>query len=151
MKASAPHKDLRGSAQSPAPQPDKPGEGHTAALPHTPSNCRDISAMLARIGDKWSIQVISRLGAGPMRFSALKREVGTISQKMLTQTLRHLERDGFVTRTVTPDRPPRVDYALMPLGRDLLCPVEALAQWTLANRHRIETARAAFDAGTTEP
>ncbi|MEQ3626531.1 MAG: helix-turn-helix domain-containing protein [Celeribacter sp.] len=106
--------------------------------------------MLARVGDKWSIQVISRLGGGSMRFSALKCEIGAISQKMLTQTLRNLERDGFVERTVTPERPPRVDYALTPLGRDLLCPVEALAQWTLANHHRIERARAAFDAATPD-
>ena len=82
--------------------------------------------MLARVGDKWSVLVVTRLGDGPLRFNELRRSIGGISQRMLTLTLRGLERDGLVTRTVFPTIPPRVDYALTALGRDLLQPVSAL-------------------------
>lgn len=108
-------------------------------------DCRHISEMLSRVGDKWSVLVVSYLGAGRLRFSELSRRIGGISQKMLTTTLRNLERDGFVTRTVTPTSPPRVDYELTDLGRDLLVPVAGLADWTRANRQRIEAARLRFD------
>lgn len=104
-----------------------------------------ISAMLSRVGDKWTVLVVTFLGAKPMRFSELRQQIGGISQKMLTHTLRNLERDGFVKRTVTPSRPPRVDYELTDLGRDLLIPVEGLANWTRANIGRIEAARAEYD------
>ena len=87
---------------------------------HLPADCRAISDVLARVGDKWSVLVVTRLGPGPMRFNELRRSIGGISQRMLTLTLRGLERDGLVTRTVFPTIPPRVDYALTPLGRDLL-------------------------------
>ena len=87
---------------------------------HLPADCRAVSDVLARIGDKWSVLVVSRLGDGPLRFSELRRSIGGISQRMLTLTLRGLERDGLITRTVFPTIPPRVDYALTPLGRDLL-------------------------------
>lgn len=110
-----------------------------------------ISELLARVGDKWSVLVVRRLGDGPARFNALRREIGDISQKMLATTLRNLERDGFVTRTVTPSAPPQVEYALTALGRDLLGPVCALARWTIENAGRIEAARRAFDTRDGRP
>ncbi len=115
--------------------------------PHDPnsSDCRAVSALLARVGDKWTVLIVSRLGAGPLRFNELKRIVGGISQRMLTLTLRNLERDGLVTRTVTPSIPPRVDYELTALGRDLLTPVAALGDWAVENQDAIAAARAAFD------
>ncbi len=112
---------------------------------HHPEDCRAISALLQRVGDKWTVLVVSTLGAGPMRFNALRHAVGGISQKMLTTTLRSLERDGFVTRTVFPTIPPRVDYELTDLGRELLGPVTALGDWARANKERIDAARASFD------
>ena len=110
-----------------------------------PADCRSVNEILARVGDKWSVLVVSLLGDGAMRFSELRRLIGGISQKMLTTTLRGLERDGFVTRTVTPTIPPRVDYELTDLGRDLLVPVRALGDWARLNRARVEKARARFD------
>jgi DNA-binding HxlR family transcriptional regulator len=114
---------------------------------HVTEDCRAVSAVLSRIGDKWSVLIVSRLGEGPMRFNELKRTVGGISQRMLTLTLRNLERDGLLTRTVFPTVPPRVDYALTPLGRSLLVPVSALGDWALKNRMKIETAQQVFDSG----
>ncbi len=116
----------------------KPGDhGDTAA-------CEHISRMLARISDKWTMLVVRVLGEGPLRFNALRREVGEISQKVLASTLRDLEENGFVSRTVTPAKPPQVEYALTDLGRDLLRPVGALAEWVVANSVRIEAARTAY-------
>lgn len=112
---------------------------------HMPSDCRSVNEILARVGDKWSVLVVSLLGDGQMRFTELRRLIGGISQKMLTTTLRGLERDGFVTRTVTPTIPPRVDYELTALGQDLLVPVKALSDWARHNRTRVEKARARFD------
>jgi DNA-binding HxlR family transcriptional regulator len=112
---------------------------------HVPETCARISELLARVGDKWTLLVIRSLSAGPMRFNALRREIGDISQKMLATTLRALERDGFVSRKVTPVTPPQVEYALTDLGQELQVPVNALAQWTAENSPRIEAARAAFD------
>src|SRR5215469_9104919 len=93
------------------------------------SDCRAVSAVLQRIGDKWTVLIVALLGDGPKRFSEIKRMVGGISQRMLTLTLRGLERDGLVTRTVTPSIPPRVDYELTKLGLSLQAPVCALARW----------------------
>jgi DNA-binding HxlR family transcriptional regulator len=107
-----------------------------------------VSEVLARIGDKWTVLVVNLMGGGPKRFSEIKREVGGISQRMLTLTVRALERDGLVTRTVTPSIPPRVDYALTDLGRSLLVPVQALGSWALSNREKMEQARHRFDAET---
>jgi DNA-binding HxlR family transcriptional regulator len=107
-------------------------------------DCRPISEILSRVGDKWSVLVIVTLGGGALRFGELKKQIGGISQKMLTSTLRGLERDGFVTRTLHPAIPPRVDYELTDLGRDLLVPVRALTDWARGNRSRIEAARARF-------
>ncbi|QYK40983.1 MAG: helix-turn-helix transcriptional regulator [Paracoccaceae bacterium] len=108
--------------------------------------CARVSEMLARISDKWTLLVVRTLGQGPMRFNALRRDIGDISQKMLASTLRDLEENGFVTRKVTPSKPPQVEYALTGLGYDLLTPVKALAEWTIANAARIDAARAAYAA-----
>ncbi|WP_416358138.1 winged helix-turn-helix transcriptional regulator [Aureimonas phyllosphaerae] len=112
---------------------------------HEPSRCQTVSGVLARIGDKWSVLVVMQLGSGPRRFSELKRSIGSISQRMLTLTLRGLERDGLVTRTVTPSIPPRVDYELTGLGRSLLDPVQAIGAWAVDNHERITRAQQAFD------
>lgn len=112
---------------------------------HLTEPCRRISSLLARVGDKWTLLVVRELDRGPRRFSEIRRALGSISQKMLTTTLRALERDGFVTRTVFPTIPPRVDYALTALGRDLLVPVTALSEWALKNAERVEKAQQKFD------
>ena len=108
--------------------------------------CQSVSELLARVGDKWTVLVVGVLGGGPQRFSELQRAIDGISQKMLTTTLRILERDGFCTRTVFPTIPPRVEYELTDLGRDLLVPVKALGDWAVANRERVDAARRRFDA-----
>ena len=108
--------------------------------------CPAVRDVLNRIGDKWSVQVVARLEKGPRRFSELKRDIEGVSQRMLTLTLRGLERDGMVTRTVTPTIPPRVDYALTKLGRTLLTPILGLARWADKNRVAIQAARAKYDA-----
>jgi DNA-binding HxlR family transcriptional regulator len=110
------------------------------------SDCRAVSTVLARVGDKWSVLIVNLLGDGPKRFNEIKRMVGGISQRMLTLTLRGLERDGLVTRTVFPTVPPRVDYELTQLGHSLWKPVEALGAWARANQAEIATARQVFDA-----
>jgi len=110
--------------------------------------CGAISDMLARIGDKWSLLIVTTLGGGPMRFNELRRHIADISQKMLSSTLKVLERDGLVSRTVLPSVPPQVEYALTELGSDLLRPVSALAGWTAQNTQRILTARAEYDSRT---
>lgn len=104
---------------------------------------------LERIGDKWSLLVIGMLEEKPLRFSALKLVVPGISQRMLTRTLRHLERDGLVSRTAYAEVPPRVEYALTPLGMRLLPPVVALARWALENEDEIRGNRDAFDGAAT--
>jgi DNA-binding HxlR family transcriptional regulator len=118
--------------------------------PHLDSDCRGVASILARVGDKWSVFVIMLLGEGPRRFNELKRMVGGISQRMLTLTLRGLERDGLVTRTVFPTIPPRVDYELTDLGRGLSKPVEALGRWAMDHQTEIQAARTRFD-GRNEP
>ena len=110
-----------------------------------PSDCRAISDVLSRVGDKWSVLVVSKLGGGTKRFNELRREIGGISQRMLTLTLRGLERDGLVTRRVIPTSPLGVEYDLTGLGRDLLQPVSALGAWAIRNQAKIEQARAKFD------
>jgi DNA-binding HxlR family transcriptional regulator len=114
--------------------------------PHVDGDCRAVASVLARVGDKWSVFVIMVLGEGPRRFNELKRMIGGISQRMLTLTLRGLERDGLITRTVFPTIPPRVDYELTDLGRGLWKPVEALGAWAHSHQVEIESARAKFDA-----
>ena len=107
--------------------------------------CQTISSLLQRIGDKWSVLVVSTLGTGPRRFNELRREIPSVSQRMLTLTLRNLERDGLVSRTVTPSIPPRVDYELTPLGRSLEGPIGQLQQWALDNVGAIHTAPDRYD------
>jgi len=108
-------------------------------------DCGKVNQVLARVGDKWTVLVVMLLGDGPRRFNEIKRMVGGISQRMLTLTLRGLERDGMVTRTVFPTIPPRVDYELTDLGRSLSTPVQALGLWAQANMDEIEAARERFD------
>jgi DNA-binding HxlR family transcriptional regulator len=120
----------------------------TAVIPghlHDPEDCRAVSEVLARVGDKWTVLVVSELGHGPRRFNEIRRALGSISQRMLTLTLRGLERDGLVTRTVFPTVPPRVDYELTKLGRSLLDPVSELGLWARQNRPAIQAARRRFD------
>lgn len=108
--------------------------------------CLPMTEVLQRIGDKWSVMVVMLLGGGPRRFNEIRRAINGISQRMLTLTLRGLERDGFVTRTVFPTIPPRVDYELTDLGQSLRGPIDALGAWAYANRPQIEDARRRFDA-----
>ena len=131
---------------------EKTQEG-TRAAPgnlHVPEDCRAVSEVLARVGDKWTVLVVSTLGDGPKRFNELRKALGSISQRMLTLTLRALERDGLVTRTVLPTNPPRVDYELTRLGRSLLEPVSELGLWARKNRPAISESRRRFDAGETQ-
>jgi DNA-binding HxlR family transcriptional regulator len=113
--------------------------------PHLHEDCRGVASILSMVGDKWSVLVIMMLHDAPRRFNELKRMISGISQRMLTLTLRGLERDGLVTRTVFPTIPPRVDYELTDLGRGLANPVMALGQWAKDHRGEIEGARARFD------
>lgn len=108
-------------------------------------SCRPVAEILARIGDKWSVLIVMLLGDGPKRFNEMRRLVDGISQRMLTLTLRGLERDGFVSRTVYPTVPPRVDYDLTPLGHSLREPIARLGEWAFAHRAAVEAARIAFD------
>src|SRR3954468_11774086 len=112
---------------------------------HEPEDCRAVSEVLSRVGDKWTVLVVSTLGDGPKRFNELRKALGSISQRMLTLTLRALERDGLVTRTVFATIPPRVDYELTRLGRSLLEPVSELGAWARKNRAAIVAARQTFD------
>ena len=112
---------------------------------HVPEDCRAISQVLARVGDKWTVLVVSNLGDGPKRFNELRKALGSISQRMLTLTLRGLERDGLVTRTAYPTIPPRVDYELTRLGRSLLEPVNEFSLWARKHRAAMEDARTRFD------
>ena len=116
----------------------------TMALP--PETCRALTQTLARVGDKWSMLTIVSLEDGELRFNELRRRIDGISQKMLTATLRGLERDGYVSRRVAPTKPPSVHYALTLLGGEVLEPVRALAMWALSRIEVIEGARASYDA-----
>ena len=111
--------------------------------------CQATSTTLSLIGNKWSVLIIMLLSERPRRFNELKRIIGGVSQRMLTLTLRELEREGLVTRTVFPTIPPRVDYALTDLGRSLKEPVTALGLWAIHNQPALEAARRQFDARDT--
>ncbi|MCX4163836.1 MULTISPECIES: helix-turn-helix domain-containing protein [Paraburkholderia] len=119
----------------------------SAAVPETLAIdvCEAVSDVFARVGDKWSLLVIHVLSSGTMRSSELKRSLGPISQKVLTATLRGLERDGYVSRSVTPSVPARVDYELTAMGHEVLAPVTALATWAMSHRPQVKAARAQFD------
>jgi DNA-binding HxlR family transcriptional regulator len=134
--------------------PKRKQQEGTWLLPSTlsvPEDCRAVSEVLSRVGDKWTILVVSTLGDGPKRFNELRRSLGSISQRMLTLTLRGLERDGLVTRTVLPTIPPRVDYQLTKLGHSLLRPVSRLGMWARKNRTAIQEARRRFDVAANRP
>jgi DNA-binding HxlR family transcriptional regulator len=119
---------------------------------HTQQSCPAVREVLNRVGDKWSVQIVALLGDGPMRFSELRRSIEGISQRMLTLTLRGLERDGLITRTVFPEIPPRVSYELTRLGNTLLDPISALADWAAQYRTSIQEARERFDGrGKKQP
>jgi DNA-binding HxlR family transcriptional regulator len=105
-----------------------------------------ISSLLDRVGDKWTVMVVGVLADGPVRFNAIMREVGGVSHRMLTLTLRGLERDGIVERRAFPTIPPKVEYELTPLGRSLAEPLEEVMNWVRLNKEIIEKARGAFDA-----
>lgn len=124
----------------------KAGEAgaQSAATEQVPA-CLGVSETLARIGDKWSVLLVVLLSGGTKRFGDLKRLAPAISQRMLTLTLRGLERDGFVKRTYFTTMPPRVDYELTALGHSLSQPILALGDWALANAEQIRAARAEFD------
>lgn len=107
--------------------------------------CPAVNAILSRIGDKWSVLIVMELAKSARRFNELKRDVDGISQRMLTLTLRGLERDGLVSRTVFDTVPPKVEYALTDLGHSLQEPVLALGKWAILNRDRIHNAQMAFD------
>lgn len=112
--------------------------------------CRTISGLLQRIGDKWTVLVVQTLADGSKRFNELRREIPSVSQRMLTLTLRNLERDGLVSRTVTPSIPPRVDYELTELGQSLQKPICGLATWATENVGAIDAAQKRFDAKQDE-
>jgi DNA-binding HxlR family transcriptional regulator len=116
-----------------------------AAQKHDPAACSQVREVLSRVGDKWSVLIVKVLSEGTLRFSEVRKEMPGISQRMLTRTLRALERDGLVTRTVEPTVPPSVYYALTPLGKTLMEPLIALAQWTMASYPQIAEAQRRFD------
>lgn len=111
------------------------------------ANCHAMSDVLNRIGDKWSVMVVGMIARhGTLRFNELKRLINGVSQRMLTLTLRNLERDGLVTRTIYPEVPPRVEYSLTELGKTLQGPIDALWNWSAENHESIIDARAIYDA-----
>ena len=113
--------------------------------PYHSAECRMANDVISLVGDKWSVLVVVLLGQGTKRFTEIKTSVEGISQKMLTVTLRGLERDGYVRRTIYPTIPPKVEYELTDLGRELLVPLRALGTWAIANHARVQAARAAYD------
>jgi DNA-binding HxlR family transcriptional regulator len=108
-------------------------------------DCQKVSQILARIGEKWSMLVVMLLRDGPRRFNDIKRNVAGISQQMLTRTLRGLERDGIVTRTILPTSPPQVEYSLTALGRSMSEPVLAFGEWVRAHLTEFDAARRRFN------
>ncbi|MHB1111343.1 MAG: winged helix-turn-helix transcriptional regulator [Devosia sp.] len=116
------------------------------------STCMSMAGILNRIGDKWTVMVVGRLArSSTLRFNELKRQINGVSQRMLTLTLRNLERDGLVTRTIYPEIPPRVEYSLTELGRSLKDPINALWDWSAENGAAVVEARAIYDARHAAP
>jgi DNA-binding HxlR family transcriptional regulator len=129
----------------------KPSYPRPAEVEYTPVNCH-AREMLVRIGDKWSVYVIHVLGdAGTLRFNEIKNRVEGVSQRMLTVTLRGLERDGVIARTIYPEVPPRVEYALTELGKTLRQLVRGLVKWSETHLKEVDAARAAYDAKNGPP
>jgi DNA-binding HxlR family transcriptional regulator len=125
-------------------EPARPNQPRLEDQDH--EECRAIVRVLDRIGDKWTVLAVAALAEGPMRFNAIMRAIGGVSHRMLTLTLRGLQRDGLVERRAFPTIPPRVEYELTPLGRSLIKPLEVLMDWAKRNRSTVETARARYDA-----
>lgn len=123
---------------------------HLSQRPAEPAGCR-AREVLDRVGDKWSLYVVHLLGQGTKRFSELRRAIDGITPRMLTVTLRGLEREGLVSRTVYPVVPPRVEYELTQMGRTLLVAVTPLVEWAAAHLADIEAARERFDAAADLP
>ena len=141
--------DLVTQTELPAtPETDRNFYGQPVVAPISQEACREamlpVHEVLAQISGKWTILVVQYLANGPKRFSQIKRQIEGVSQKMLTATLRDLEKDGFVTRTITPTIPPRVDYELTEMGKELREPLRVIGSWAHANRHRVEAARERF-------
>lgn len=139
------HKDV------PAPDPAEVDGTRPLGLSLHSAGCRNVQPVLSRVGDKWSVLIVMILSQGPRRFNDLKRQIDGISQRMLTLTLRGLERDGLVSRTVEANVPPRVTYALTELGGSLREPVEALGAWAIAHIACIRAAQEIFDRRTDGP
>ena len=116
---------------------------------HT-AGCQNVTPVLNRVGDKWSMLIVMALSGGSMRFNEMKRAIDGISQRMLTRSLRGLERDGLVNRTVTPSIPPRVDYELTELGESLRQPVKALGDWAIEHIQCIRSAQERYDEANDE-
>ena len=131
------------------PVPDVTADGARGPCLQT-AGCKNVAPVLNRVGDKWSMLIVMILSSGPKRFSELKRAIDGISQRMLTLSLRGLERDGLVTRTVTPTIPPRVDYELTELGISLRAPVKALGDWAIEHIACIRAAQEKFDKAADE-
>ncbi|MEC5321163.1 helix-turn-helix domain-containing protein [Brenneria populi subsp. brevivirga] len=112
----------------------------------TQAECRAMAQVLDRVGDKWTVMVVGVLSDGPQRFTTILRSIGGVSHRMLTLTLRGLERDGLVTRTMYPTIPPKVEYQLTDMGRSLIEPLMTLSAWGRKYRPAIEEARARYDA-----
>jgi DNA-binding HxlR family transcriptional regulator len=112
--------------------------------PHSTEDCRAVADTLARIGDKWTVMVVGVLSNGPVRYNQIRRMIDGISQRMLTLTLKGLEQDGLVRRTMYPTIPPRVDYELTDLGRKLIVPLRSLFEWAVVHRPEVEAARQRF-------
>ena len=121
-------------------------ENAADAPDHDHEDCRAVGQALDRIGDKWTVMVVGTLSNGAMRFNAIMRAIGGVSHRMLTLTLRGLERDGLVKRTAYATIPPKVEYELTDLGSSLIVPLQALATWAQRHRPAMEAARARFDA-----
>lgn len=120
-------------------------------IPGRSETCNAMADILNRIGDKWSVMIVGYLGKKTMRFNELRHTIGGISQRMLTLTLRNLERDGLVTRTVFPEIPPRVEYQLTELGRSLEGPIASLWSWAAEHQGEVQRARLDYDAGHDDP
>ena len=133
---------------TPAPSCPRPAarSAYAGSCNEPGSDGKAVREVLSRVGDKWSLLIIATLNEGPLRFTALHQHIPGISQRMLTLTLKHLERDGLLTRTAYAEVPPRVEYELSAVGRTLIGPAVALAEWAVGNYPQIETARAAYDA-----
>lgn len=125
---------------------NKPEASAAPCQEHDDENCRALGKILDHVGDKWTVMVVGVLSKGPTRFNALMRDIGGVSHRMLTLTLRNLERDGLVTRTAYPTVPPKVEYALTETGRSLIGPLSVLSAWVVEHRSRIEAARQKFDS-----